>query len=146
MFRRAFIAIASTGHYRILELLRKPLSMHSGVCSARASCRVATPPWRCRRGRRWRMCSGNQFYSRGPFREYRPRMDLVADFVDRWENELYGGMESLFPTVTREGMRVAMDVKEEDERYIITADLPGMTKQDVKIEVRVSAYGYGYSF
>ena len=72
--------------------------------------------------------------SRG-LRDLAPRMERMADFVDRFENEFFGGMETFFPSVTREGMRVAMDVREEDDKYVITADLPGMTKQDVKIEV-----------
>ena len=73
----------------------------------------------------------------GPLRDFGPRIERMADFVDRFENELFGGMEAFFPSITREGMRVAMDVREDDDKYIITADLPGMTKSDVKIQVGV---------
>ena len=60
----------------------------------------------------------------------------MADFIDRFENDMFGGMETFFPAATREGMSVAMDVREDDEKYTICADLPGMSKKDVKIQVR----------
>jgi len=68
-------------------------------------------------------------------REFGPRFDRLADFVDRFEDEVLGGMDAFLPSFYREGIRVAVDVREEDDKYSITADLPGMTKSDVKIEV-----------
>lgn len=100
-------------------------------------CWVARPrpvrAWRRRHG------AGGDLMHRGSgggrLRDFGPRIERMADFVDRFENEIFGGMESFFPTLSRDGMRVAMDVREEDDKYIITADLPGMTKSDVKIQV-----------
>lgn len=43
-------------------------------------------------------------------------------------------MEGLFPSAAA-GMRVAVDVKEEDDRYEIVADVPGLSKEDITIQV-----------
>ena len=41
-----------------------------------------------------------------------------------------------FPGMMRPSHRVpAVDVREEEDRYVISAELPGMTKEDVSIEV-----------
>ncbi|QLH74862.1 MAG: Hsp20/alpha crystallin family protein [Methanomassiliicoccales archaeon] len=41
-----------------------------------------------------------------------------------------------FPQVVAGGYRVpAIDLREEGDRYVLTADLPGMSKEDVNIEI-----------
>lgn len=72
----------------------------------------------------------------GPLRDMSPRIERMADIIDRFENDLFAGMETFIPSIARESMRVAMDVHEQKDKYIITADLPGMTKKDVKIQVQ----------
>jgi len=69
-------------------------------------------------------------------------MDRVAEMMDRFENELFGGTNTLLSSNTKSAMSIAMDVKEEADKYVITADLPGMTKNDVKIEVQHPAYPF----
>jgi len=68
-------------------------------------------------------------------REMGPRFDRMADYFDRFENEFFGGMETMFPRLSREGLSISMDVHEESDRFIITADIPGMTKEDIKVQV-----------
>lgn len=43
-------------------------------------------------------------------------------------------MEGLFPSASV-GMRVAVDVKEEDDRYEVVADVPGLSKEDITIQL-----------
>ena len=73
------------------------------------------------------------------------RFGRMADYMDDVEHELaeiFGRrpprareiFEGFFPSASS-GMRVAVDVKEEDGGYKITADVPGLSKSDISIQV-----------
>jgi HSP20 family protein len=40
-----------------------------------------------------------------------------------------------FPTATKRGLSPAMDVSETESTYKVIAELPGMTKEDIKVEL-----------
>lgn len=71
----------------------------------------------------------------------------MADVFDRMENEFASAFGETFPSPRdlfegplpsswTGGMRVAMDVKEHGDRYELTADVPGLSKEDISIQVR----------
>jgi HSP20 family protein len=49
----------------------------------------------------------------------------------KWDRDLFW-----FPRMMRSTYRVpAVDVREEDDRYVITAELPGMKREDLTLEI-----------
>ena len=127
-----------------VRLLGSRFAKMSTLLGTQLCRRIAYPCWksytRYQPWRNWKRRAGSEDFvprrGSGPLREVGPKLERMADFIDRFENEMFGGMETFFPAATREGMRVAMDVREDDEKYTICADLPGMSKKDVKIQVR----------
>jgi HSP20 family protein len=72
---------------------------------------------------------------------WRPFMDLT-----RWEREMDRMMEDFFgrrprwPSfwsgeLGRELIRPALDIYEEDDNIVVAAELPGMTKDDIEVDV-----------
>lgn len=60
----------------------------------------------------------------------------VFEEMERFLNHRGWDMDRVWWPNMMGSVRVpAMDVKEEEERYVLTADLPGMSKEDVNIEV-----------
>jgi HSP20 family protein len=76
-----------------------------------------------RRGEFFPMISPREFFSMGPF-ELMRRMNEEM-------NRVFGE----FLREERVAWTPAIEVRERDNNLIVTADLPGMTKDDVKIEI-----------
>ena len=66
---------------------------------------------------------------RDPFEEIRETQDYLSDLFNRFA---LGGFSGL----TGETFSPLVDVKEEDNNVIVTADMPGINKDDVDITVR----------
>ncbi|MFP4654104.1 MAG: Hsp20/alpha crystallin family protein [Methanohalobium sp.] len=66
---------------------------------------------------------------RDPFEEIRETQDYLSDLFNRFA---LGG----FSGVTGETFSPLVDIKEEDNNVIVTADMPGVNKDDVDITVR----------
>jgi HSP20 family protein len=68
-----------------------------------------------------------------PFRELEEMQNRLTSFFGRRVPLLEGGGEGEEFTVTRWAPRV--DIAEDDKEYVINAELPGITKDDVKVSV-----------
>ena len=66
-----------------------------------------------------------------PFRNDRGFRSLIPDGL--WENFFETGFPS-FMGFGPKGMRV--DIREEDDRYVMEADLPGFRKEDIGIQLK----------
>ncbi len=66
---------------------------------------------------------------RGGLRLRRPAWDLQDEFNRFFEDFGFGS------AVAEQDYTLAMDIRETDEAYIVEADVPGIKKEDVKIEV-----------
>jgi HSP20 family protein len=66
-----------------------------------------------------------------PFRNDRGFRSLIPDGL--WENFFETGFPS-FMGFGPKGMRV--DIREEDDRYVMEADLPGFRKEDIGIHIK----------
>ena len=63
-----------------------------------------------------------------PFRE----MFSLRDEIDRLFNEFLGRV----PAETEGGWLPAMDVEETDDAFIVTAEIPGMSKDEIKLSLQ----------
>jgi len=68
-----------------------------------------------------------------PFRELEEMQDRLTSFFGRRVPLLKGGAEGEEFTVATWAPRV--DIAEDDKEYVINAELPGITKEDVKVSV-----------
>lgn len=68
-----------------------------------------------------------------PFRELEEMQDRLTSFFGRRVPLLKGGTEGEEFTVATWAPRV--DIAEDDKEYVINAELPGITKEDVKVSV-----------
>lgn len=66
---------------------------------------------------------------RGGLRQGRSAWDLQDEFNRFFEEFGFGS------AVAEEDYTLAMDIRETDEAYIVEADVPGIKKEDIKIEV-----------
>jgi len=78
--------------------------------------------------------------SRNFFREFRPFFRMLEDpFLGRAPAAYNARGHSVFDDpffgMTRSGLRPAVDVAEEGNSYIIEAELPGVQKEDVNVEI-----------
>ena len=78
--------------------------------------------------------------SRNFFREFRPFFRMLEDpFFGRAPVAYTGRGHSVFDDpffgLARNGLRPAVDVAEEGNSYIIEAELPGVRKEDITVEV-----------
>jgi HSP20 family protein len=77
---------------------------------------------------------------RNPFEE----IERMFERMNRQFGELSQGEGGQLPTTTGGPQSVSMDVAEQDEEYVVTADLPGLEKDDIDLSIsertlRVSA-------
>ena len=78
--------------------------------------------------------------SRNFFREFRPLFRMLEDpFFGRTPVAYAGRGHSVFDDpffgLARNGLRPAVDVAEEGNSYIIEAELPGVRKEDISVEI-----------
>ena len=81
--------------------------------------------------------------SRNFFREFRPLFRVLEDpFFGRTSGALIGPgarghsvFDDPFFGLARSGLRPAVDVAEEGNSYIIEAELPGVRKEDINVEI-----------
>lgn len=66
-----------------------------------------------------------------PFRKDKSYRGLIPDGL--WENFFETGFPATMDFTTR-GMRV--DIKEEEDQYLLEADLPGFNKEDIGIQLK----------
>jgi len=59
--------------------------------------------------------------------------------MDNMVNSVFGN-DWNFP-VNRENWKPAVDVKESDEHFLINADIPGLTKKDIKVNIKNNKLG-----
>ncbi len=60
-------------------------------------------------------------------------LDRMFEDMDSW---FWGPSFALTPRMTNEGMRVPrINVKEETDRYVVTAEMPGVSKENLKLEM-----------
>ncbi|MFP4169518.1 MAG: Hsp20/alpha crystallin family protein [Methanomassiliicoccales archaeon] len=68
-------------------------------------------------------------------RDYWSPTALMED-MERMFDDFRLGMRDFWPSFVRAGPRVpAMDLRDEGDKYIIEAELPGIRKEDLEIEV-----------
>ena len=62
---------------------------------------------------------------------HNPAADMLSNWFDRFFSESPSdvGREQTFR------LQPKMDISEEDEKYVVTVDIPGLTKEDVGIKV-----------
>lgn len=78
--------------------------------------------------------------TRNFFREFRPMFRLLEDpFFGRAPVAYNGRGHSVFDDpffgLARSGLRPAVDVAEEGNSYIIEAELPGVRREDINVEI-----------
>lgn len=77
--------------------------------------------------------------SRHFFREFRPFFRVLEDPFFGRAPVAYNGRHSVFDDpffgLARNGLRPAVDVAEEGNSYIIEAELPGVRKEDINVEI-----------
>ena len=78
--------------------------------------------------------------SRNFFREFRPLFRMLEDPFFGRPPVAYGGrghsvFEDPFFGLARSGLRPAVDVAEEGNSYVIEAELPGVRKEDINVEI-----------
>lgn len=78
--------------------------------------------------------------SRNFFREFRPLFRMLEDPFFGRAPVAYGGrgrsvFDDPFFGLARDGLRPAVDVAEEGNSYIIEAELPGVRKDDINVEI-----------
>lgn len=67
--------------------------------------------------------------------KWTPQQPLFGDF-DRMLNDIFGdGWNLPVSGTSRPNVYPAMDISETDSDYTLSADLPGLSKKDVKVEV-----------
>lgn len=66
--------------------------------------------------------------------KWNPRHSLITDF-DRMIDGFFNNDWNL-NTRALTNWSPAVDIKEQDDKFLITADIPGLTKKDVKLIVR----------
>jgi HSP20 family protein len=69
--------------------------------------------------------------------------DLMTNFeqeIDRWFGEDWFGMESLRSNVFGDFLdstwTPAVDIEEKDDKYVLKAELPGLKKEDIHVELK----------
>jgi HSP20 family protein len=67
------------------------------------------------------------------------RYNPAAEMLSSWFDRMWGGSQSEAGQELDYRMRPRMDVSEEDGRYCIAVDIPGLTKDDVGIKVENKA-------
>jgi len=78
--------------------------------------------------------------SRHFFREFRPFFRMLEDPIFgrapvTYSNRGQSVLDDPFFGLARSGLRPAVDVAEEGNSYIIEAELPGVRKEDVNVEI-----------
>jgi len=78
--------------------------------------------------------------SRNFFREFRPLFRMLEDPFFGRPPVTYGSrghsvFDDPFFGLTRSGLRPAVDVAEEGNSYVIEAELPGVRKEDINVEI-----------
>jgi HSP20 family molecular chaperone IbpA len=78
--------------------------------------------------------------SRNFFREFRPLFRMLEDPFFGRAPVAYNGrgrsvIDDPFFGLARNGLRPAVDVAEEGNSYIIEAELPGVRKEDINVEI-----------
>lgn len=54
-----------------------------------------------------------------------------------WFDDIDTGFDTgVFTDLSEKAWRPAIDIEEKDEKYILRADLPGMKKNDIHVEVK----------
>lgn len=68
--------------------------------------------------------------------KWNPRRNLVSNFSDwdRFLNDFFGEWDSPQETVSNWQPRV--DIHESNDEYTVSADLPGMTKDEISINIK----------
>ena len=84
--------------------------------------------------------SGQMSLSRNFFREFRPLFRMLEDpFFGRapvaYNARGHSVFDDPFLGLARSGLRPAVDVAEEGNSYIIEAELPGVRKEDINVEI-----------
>lgn len=72
-----------------------------------------------------------------PFSPFSERRDLVSrfnDFFNDWDREFASG-RGLDRELERADFSPSVDVEENDEMFLVSADIPGVKKEDLKIDV-----------
>ena len=84
--------------------------------------------------------SHNMSLSRNFLREFRPLFRMLEDPFFGRPPVAYGSrghsvFDDPFFGLTRSGLRPAVDVAEEGSSYVIEAELPGVRKEDINVEI-----------
>lgn len=72
------------------------------------------------------------------FRKKEP-FGLLNNFesdIDRWFGEDWFGDDFLFAKGTEESWYPAVDIEEKDGKYVLKAELPGLKKEDIHVELK----------
>jgi HSP20 family protein len=75
--------------------------------------------------------------SRSTQERWQPMAELeqMTDRMRRMLEQTFGGFDLPSPLVERAGWTPLVDIEEQDDVYVIQADLPGVKPEDVNIEV-----------
>lgn len=78
-------------------------------------------------------------FRRDPFLALAPFSPFLVNRLEHYLNELHGDFESIGKDiesyVNPDDVRLSIDIQEEDGAFLLKVDVPGMTKEDIKIKV-----------
>ena len=71
-----------------------------------------------------------------PFEEMRRVREEMNEIMRRQLGQRAGQGDAILPEMGLRGPRADMDIQDEEDHYVVTIDLPGVGKDDIKIEAR----------
>ncbi|MBS1972424.1 MAG: Hsp20/alpha crystallin family protein [Bdellovibrionales bacterium] len=72
-----------------------------------------------------------------PFQDRRDLMSRFNEFFNDWDRDIFQGrgLERLEKDLERTDFSPSVDVEENDEMFLVSADIPGVKKEDLKIDL-----------
>lgn len=72
-----------------------------------------------------------------PFADRREMLSRFNDFFNDWDRDIFSGrgLERLEREIDRTEFSPSVDVEENDEMFLVSADIPGVKKEDLKIDL-----------
>jgi HSP20 family protein len=72
-----------------------------------------------------------------PFQDRRDMMSRFSDFFNDWDRDVFQGrgLERLEKDLERSDFSPSVDVEENEEMFLVSADIPGVKKEDLKIDL-----------
>jgi HSP20 family protein len=73
-----------------------------------------------------------------PFSDRKDMISRFNDFFNDWDRDVFGGreLERLEKDLERVDFSPSVDVEENDEMFLVSVDIPGVKKDEIKIDVQ----------